>query len=107
ASRELPRATSACRARRALLWSNGKETGPMRALGYLTILGFLVGGCATAAPSAPAPAPTQASAPSAPVASSAAAPVAAPTTPPAPASVRYGIAATSLNFIAARMAVEQ
>src|SRR5207248_8880492 len=84
-----------------------KEAAGMRGLGYLITAGILLGSCASPSPqpaapaaSAPAPATTASGA-------TAATPVAAPTAAPAPVSVRYGIAATSLNFLPARMAVEQ
>ena len=76
----------------------------MRGLGSLLIAGILLGSCASPSPQPAAPA---ASAPPPAATASGAAPAAAPTAPPAPVSVRYGIAATSLNFLPARMAVEQ
>ncbi len=80
----------------------------MRAFALLALAALI----ATSACSSAAPAPTPTTASKAPAPSAAptvaGAPVAAaPTATPAPVSVRYGIAATSLNFIPARMAVEQ
>src|SRR5215216_2582516 len=76
----------------------------MRALALLALVGLVVAGACSSAPAPPAPAGSN-PAPAAPASAPGAA--AAPTTPPTPASVRYGIAATSLNFLPARMAVEQ
>jgi NitT/TauT family transport system substrate-binding protein len=76
----------------------------MRGLGCLVTAGILLGSCGSPSPPPAAPA---ASGPPPAATASGAAPAAAPTAPPAPVSVRYGIAATSLNFLPARMAVEQ
>jgi ABC-type nitrate/sulfonate/bicarbonate transport system substrate-binding protein len=75
----------------------------MRAFALLALAALIATGACSSA--APAPTPTTAS--QAPAASAAPPVAAAPTATPAPVSVRYGIAATSLNFIPARMAVEQ
>src|SRR5437868_3895750 len=78
----------------------------------LSMLGVLLVAlaCAPAAPSPAAPkaigtAPATAAAASAPVASAPA--IAAAAATPAPVAVKYGIAATSLNFIAQQVAVDQ
>jgi NitT/TauT family transport system substrate-binding protein len=78
----------------------------MRALTLLALLG-LAGAAACSSATTPPPAPpATANAVAAPAASAPTAGTEA-TTPPETASVRYGIAATSLNFLPARMAVEQ
>jgi ABC-type nitrate/sulfonate/bicarbonate transport system substrate-binding protein len=87
----------------------------MRAVVLALLSLVLAGACASpspqpgaAGPSGGAAAGAGASAPAAPAASApGSAAGGGPTTAPAPVTVRYGIAATSLNFLPARMAVEQ
>ncbi len=74
----------------------------MRPIALLAAVGLVAAAACSSA--SPTPAPTAAPSQPAAAAPTAAAP---PTTTPTPASVRYGIAATSLNFLPARMAVEQ